>query len=117
MGPFLGDYYQCLGIHGILYSDIAGRFAINPKDLYEAASIDGANEWNAFSKITMPLLMPQMMVVMVLSLIRAVQIFDVVFAFTGGDQVLRHFILSSISTAKVFPAPANNLDWLRQLLC
>ena len=47
-------------------------------------AIDGANAWQSFSKITMPLLMPTMVVVLVLSLIRAVQVFDIVFAFTGG---------------------------------
>lgn len=62
---------------------LAGLQSI-PTDLYEASSIDGANHWQAFKKITMPLLMPTMVVVLVLSLIRAVQIFDIVFAFTGG---------------------------------
>ena len=62
---------------------LAGLQSI-PADLYEAASIDGANNWQSFSRITMPLLMPIMVVVLVLSLIRAVQVFDIVFAFTGG---------------------------------
>jgi alpha-1,4-digalacturonate transport system permease protein len=62
---------------------LAGLQSI-PADLYEAAAIDGANPWDSFSKITMPLLMPTMVVVLVLSLIRAVQVFDIVFAFTGG---------------------------------
>ena len=62
---------------------LAGLQSI-PADLYEAASMDGANPWQSFSKITMPLLMPTMVVVLVLSLIRAVQVFDIVFAFTGG---------------------------------
>jgi len=62
---------------------LAGLQSI-PADLYEAASIDGANPWQSFTKITLPLLMPTMIVVLVLSLIRAVQVFDIVFAFTGG---------------------------------
>jgi alpha-1,4-digalacturonate transport system permease protein len=62
---------------------LAGLQAI-PSELYEAADIDGANAWQSFRNITLPLLMPSMTVVLVLSLIRAVQIFDVVFAFTGG---------------------------------
>lgn len=62
---------------------LAGLQAI-PEELYEAASIDGANVWKKFIAITMPLLMPTMLVVIVLSTIRAVQVFDVVFAFTGG---------------------------------
>lgn len=62
---------------------LAGLQAI-PVDVYEAADIDGANNWQKFSGITLPLLMPTMLVVVVLSTIRAVQVFDVVFAFTGG---------------------------------
>ncbi|MBN2148920.1 MAG: sugar ABC transporter permease, partial [Anaerolineales bacterium] len=62
---------------------LAGLQSI-PADLYEASSIDGANNWQSFSKITLPLLMPTMVVVLVLSIIRAVQVFDIVFAFTGG---------------------------------
>lgn len=62
---------------------LAGLQAI-PPDVYEAADIDGANNWQMFWGITLPLLMPNMVVVLVLSLIRAVQVFDVVFAFTGG---------------------------------
>jgi alpha-1,4-digalacturonate transport system permease protein len=62
---------------------LAGLQAI-PSELYEAASIDGANSWSSFRSITLPLLMPTLMVVLVLSLIRAVQVFDQVFAFTGG---------------------------------
>lgn len=62
---------------------LAGLQAI-PLDLYEAAAIDGANPWDNFRHITFPLLMPTMTVVLVLSLIRAVQVFDIIFVLTGG---------------------------------
>lgn len=62
---------------------LAGLQAI-PPELYEAASMDGAGAVRSFRSITMPLLMPTMLVVIVLSTIRAVQTFDVVYAFTGG---------------------------------
>jgi len=62
---------------------LAGLQSI-PPDLYEASAIDGATSWDDFRFITMPLLMPTMFVVLVLSLIRAVQVFDQVFVLTGG---------------------------------
>lgn len=62
---------------------LAGLQAI-PENLYEAAKIDGADGWQVFKDITLPLLMPTMLVVLILSLIRAVQVFDIVFAFTRG---------------------------------
>jgi len=62
---------------------LAGLQAI-PKDLYEAAQMDHASPWRTFSRITLPLLLPNLLVVGVLALIRAVQIFDEVFVLTGG---------------------------------
>lgn len=62
---------------------LAGLQSI-PAELYDAASIDGAAGGQVFRRITMPLLMPTMMVVLVLALIRAVQMFDEVYVLTGG---------------------------------
>ncbi len=62
---------------------LAGLQAI-PPDLYEAAEMDGTPHWRVFWRITMPLLMPNMLVVLVLGLIRAVQAFDEIFVLTGG---------------------------------
>lgn len=62
---------------------LAGLQAI-PKEMYEAASMDGANKWRTFWNVTLPLLMPTMTVVLVLALIRAVQVFDQVFVLTNG---------------------------------
>jgi alpha-1,4-digalacturonate transport system permease protein len=62
---------------------LAGLQAI-PADLYEAAEMDAASPWRRFSRITLPLLMPNLVVVLVLGLIRAVQVFDEIFVLTGG---------------------------------
>ena len=62
---------------------LAGLQAI-PRDVYDAALMDRASAWRTFRRITLPLLAPTMLVVFILSLIRSVQIFDEVYAFTGG---------------------------------
>jgi alpha-1,4-digalacturonate transport system permease protein len=62
---------------------LAGLQAI-PKDLYEASQMDHASPWRTFTRITLPLLMPNLLVVFVLAAIRAVQTFDEVFVLTGG---------------------------------
>lgn len=62
---------------------LAGLQAI-PNALYDAGAIDGTGPWQRFRYITLPLLMPNVLVVMVLALIRAVQTFDEVFVLTGG---------------------------------
>lgn len=62
---------------------LAGLQAI-PRDLYEAAEMDGTKPARVFWRITLPLLWPNLLVVIVLALIRAVQIFDEVYVLTGG---------------------------------
>lgn len=62
---------------------LAGLQAI-PQDVYEAALLDRAKPWRTFRKITLPLLSPTLLVVLVLALIKGVQTFDEVYAFTGG---------------------------------
>lgn len=62
---------------------LAGLQAI-PRDLYEAAEMDGTRPARVFRRITLPLLAPNLLVVVVLALIRAVQIFDEVYVLTGG---------------------------------
>lgn len=62
---------------------LAGLQAI-PADMYEAAAMDAASTWRVFTRITLPLLAPSLLVVVVLGLIRAVQVFDEVYVLTGG---------------------------------
>jgi multiple sugar transport system permease protein len=59
---------------------------INPS-LYEAASIDGANGWHEFWKITIPLLRPIILLVVVLGTIGTLQIFDQVYLATQGGPL------------------------------
>jgi alpha-1,4-digalacturonate transport system permease protein len=75
---------------------LAGLQSI-PADLYEASSIDGANAFRTFRSITLPLLMPTLFVVLVLSLIRSVQVFDHVYVLTnGGPGTATLFIVQYI---------------------
>lgn len=59
---------------------------INPT-LYEAGSIDGANGWHQFWKITVPLLRPIILLVVVLGTIGTLQIFDQVYLATSGGPL------------------------------
>jgi multiple sugar transport system permease protein len=58
-----------------------------PKDVYEAASMDGATEWQTFRRITMPLLRPMLFLVLMLTVIGSWQIFDTVAVTTRGGPV------------------------------
>lgn len=62
---------------------LAGLQAI-PSDVLEAAWADGANAWQRFWRITLPLLSPSTFFVVVISLINGFQVFDQVYVMTGG---------------------------------
>jgi multiple sugar transport system permease protein len=62
---------------------LAGLQAIN-SDLYDAAKVDGAGWWRRLTSVTLPLLSPSTFFVFVISLINGFQVFDQVYAMTGG---------------------------------
>ena len=62
---------------------IAGLHAI-PEALYEAAKIDGANLFQSFRRITLPLIMPSMLFVVVTQYIAHMQVFAQPYIITGG---------------------------------
>lgn len=71
---------------------LAGLQAI-PSDLYEAAEMDAARPMRVFFRITLPLLMPTLTVVVVLALIRSFQVFDEVYLLTGGGPGRETFMV------------------------
>lgn len=58
---------------------IAAGLAGLPRELLEAARVDGANEWQVFRRVTVPLLAPVLVVVLVTLMINVLKIFDLVF--------------------------------------
>jgi len=81
---FLVISWKYFGLHMILY--LAGRQSI-PKELHEAAETDGAGVWQTFRHVTLPLLGPTIRVTIFLSVIGAIQLFDMVWVLTGGGPV------------------------------
>jgi multiple sugar transport system permease protein len=55
-----------------------------PKNLYEAAAIDGATTWQRFRHMTVPLLRPSTFFIVVMGLIGTLQMFDQAFIISGG---------------------------------
>ncbi|CAM5669603.1 ABC transporter permease [Streptomyces finlayi] len=66
---------------------IAAGLAGLPRELLEAARVDGANEWQVFRRITVPLLAPVLAVVTVTLMINVLKIFDLVFIIAPGDSL------------------------------
>lgn len=55
-----------------------------PHELYQAARIDGAGAWQLFRRITLPLLLPVVLVALIFRTLDAFRIFDAVYVLTGG---------------------------------
>ncbi|OQQ20185.1 ABC transporter permease [Streptomyces sp. M41(2017)] len=65
---------------------IAAGLAGMPRELLEAARVDGANEWQVFRRITVPLLAPVLSVVAVTLMINVLKVFDLVFIIAPGSS-------------------------------
>jgi len=71
------------GVGYIMVILLAGLQTI-PREYYEAAEVDGANAWSRFRHITLPMLMPAILVVTVLNVLYGLRVFDIVYALTNG---------------------------------
>jgi len=78
---FLVLTWQFIGFGIILL--LAGLQGI-PAELNEAAALDGASAWETTRRITLPLLGPTIRILMFLSIVGSLQVFDVVWIMTGG---------------------------------
>jgi len=76
--------WKYFGFHMIIL--LAGLQGI-PREIEEAALIDGAGRWQAFRHVTLPLLGPTLRVSVFLSMIGALQLFDMVWVVTRGGPI------------------------------
>src|ERR1700742_41433 len=83
----------------------AGILAI-PTEIHSAARIDGATSWQRFRRITLPMLRPTMFFVLVTGVISAAQVFDTVYALTGGGPQNRTDLVAHRIYAEAFGAAA-----------
>jgi multiple sugar transport system permease protein len=65
-----------------------------PQDVYEAAKVDGASAWQEFVHVTLPLMLPTIVVTLVFRLIVAFKVFDEVYLLTGGGPGTATEVLS-----------------------
>jgi multiple sugar transport system permease protein/raffinose/stachyose/melibiose transport system permease protein len=88
-----------IGYVMVLY--LAGLKAIDPA-LYEAATVDGANAWQRFTKITLPQLKPVNAVVLSVIVIDSLRSFDVAWALTRGGPYHSSELLSTYMYSTAF---------------
>ena len=89
----LVDIWKGVGLATLIY--IAGMVAI-PHEYFEAAKVDGANAWQNFRNITLPLLRPATATVILLSLIGGLRSFDLIWATTRGGPGFTSDVIASV---------------------
>jgi len=65
-----------------------------PKEVFEAAKIDGASSWQIFVRVTLPLLEPLILIVLIFRTLDVIKTFDTIFILTGGGPGLSTEVLS-----------------------
>lgn len=98
MAVIAGDVWKTTPFISILL--LAGLQSI-PGELYEAHTMDGATPWQSFTKITLPLLMPQILIVFLFRFAGAFGVFDLIQVMTGGGpggatEVVSLYIYSTV---------------------
>jgi multiple sugar transport system permease protein len=86
-------------------SFLAGLLAI-PADIHAAARTDGATAWQRFWRITLPMLRPTMFFVLVTGIVSSAQVFDTVYALTGGGPEGRTDLVAHRIYAEAFGSAA-----------
>jgi multiple sugar transport system permease protein len=97
----LGSVWIWVGFSMIVYS--AGLEGI-PVELYEAAKIDGASWWKTFWRITVPMLKPATLVVVTMTLLWELKVFDIIYALTQGGPGDASKVLAYIMYIEAFQA-------------
>ncbi|MEB3051177.1 sugar ABC transporter permease [Mycolicibacter sp. MYC123] len=84
---------------------LAGILAI-PTQVLSAARMDGATSWQRFRRVTLPMLRPTMFFVLVTGVVSAAQVFDTVYALTGGGPAGRTDLIAHRIYDEAFGAAA-----------
>ncbi len=98
MAVIFADIWKTTPFISILL--LAGLQSISP-DLYEAHAIDGATPWQSFRQITLPLLLPQILIALLFRFAQAFGVFDLIQVMTGGGpggatEVVSLYIYSTV---------------------
>ncbi len=90
------------GIPFVAISLLAGLQTISPS-LYEAAMLDGANAWQRFRHVTLPMLMPILAVVLTFSVLFTFTDFQLVYAITRGGPVNATHLMATLAFQRGIP--------------
>ena len=90
------------GIPFVAITLLAGLQTISPS-LYEAAALDGANSWQRFRYVTMPMLMPILAVVLTFSVLFTFTDFQLIYAITRGGPLNATHLMATLAFQRAIP--------------
>jgi ABC-type sugar transport system permease subunit len=81
---------------------LQAALATLPQEMEEAAAVDGANAWQRFWLIRMPLLRPAILVAMVIRTVEAFRVFDIIYVMTAGGPAFGTVTISYLTYLETF---------------
>ena len=96
---FAAFVWQVAGLNMVLF--LAGLQSVS-KELVESARLDGASNWNVFKHVTLPALRPTVVVVLVLTIVHSIKVFDLIVGMTGGGPAQSSQVLALWSYTQSF---------------
>jgi multiple sugar transport system permease protein len=90
------------GIPFVAICLLAGLQTISPS-LYEAAALDGANAWQRFRHVTLPMLMPIMAIVLTFSVLYTFTDFQLIYAITRGGPLNATHLMATLAFQRAIP--------------
>lgn len=96
---FAASVWQAVGFPMVLF--LAGLQSV-PPELVDAAKIDGAGTWQVFRNVTLPALRPTTVVVVILTIINSLKVFDLIVGMTGGGPAQSTQVLALWSYTQSF---------------
>ncbi len=81
---------------------LQAALATLPEDLEEAAAVDGANAWQRFWQIRVPLLRPAIMVALIVRTVDAFRVFDIVYILTAGGPAYKTLTITYLTYLNTF---------------
>lgn len=108
--------YTVMGVHvwkwfGVTLIYWLAALQTIPRDLYEAARIDGANPWRIFRHVTVPLLRPFAVIIALLTAIDTLQVFDLMLTMTGGGPFFRTEVIEIFIYRQAFASASPRLGY------
>ena len=81
---------------------LQAALATLPEDLDEAAAVDGANAWQRFWQIRLPLLRPAILVALIVRTVDAFRVFDIVYIITSGGPAYKTLTITYLTYLNTF---------------